>query len=155
MATTKDVVEFGSIRGPHGFFSNFYKDPVVYDGIVWPTSEAAFQGAKNHCEAYKDQVQRASSPSRAKALGRKTCLREDWEKPHPCYPRLRVKDVIMLGIVKARFEQQPRFRDALLATGRCTIVERTNRDSYWGDGRNRNGKNMLGKILMAVRARRL
>lgn len=28
------------------------------------------------------------------------------------------------------------------------LVEDSPRDSYWGIGANRNGKNMLGKILM-------
>ena len=36
-----------------------------------------------------------------------------------------------------------RNRDTLLATGNARIVEHTERDSYWGDGGDGSGKNML------------
>ncbi len=66
-------------------------------------------------------------------------LRRDWES---------VKVSVMRDALVAKFEQHVDLRDALLATGEAKLVEHTERDAYWGDGR---GKNMLGHLLMSVR----
>ncbi|MEO5928954.1 MAG: NADAR domain-containing protein, partial [Candidatus Kapaibacterium sp.] len=39
----------------------------------------------------------------------------------------------------------------LLDTGNAEIIEHTKRDTYWGDGGDGSGRNMLGLILMRVR----
>ncbi len=41
------------------------------------------------------------------------------------------------------------FRDTY--TGDKILIEHTENDSYWGDGRNGQGKNRLGKLLMKLR----
>jgi O-acetyl-ADP-ribose deacetylase (regulator of RNase III) len=41
--------------------------------------------------------------------------------------------------------------DTLLSTGNDYLVEHTKNDSYWADGGDGTGKNMLGIILMEVR----
>jgi predicted NAD-dependent protein-ADP-ribosyltransferase YbiA (DUF1768 family) len=38
-----------------------------------------------------------------------------------------------------------------LATADAKIVEHTTNDSYWGDGGDGSGRNMLGQVLMRVR----
>ena len=73
---------------------------------------------------------------------RKKKLRSDWES---------VKVGIMREAVRAKFSQHDDVRAILLATGDATLVEHTENDSYWGDGGDGSGKNMLGKILMEVR----
>jgi N-glycosidase YbiA len=40
----------------------------------------------------------------------------------------------------------------LLDTGDEELIEATTNDYYWGCGTNGTGKNMLGRILMEVRA---
>ena len=57
----------------------------------------------------------------------------------------------MREAVRAKFQQHEDLRNTLLATGNAMIVEHTERDSYWGDGGDGSGKNMLGKILMEIR----
>ena len=86
----------------------------------------------------------AKSPMIAARMGRdrKRPLREDWEA---------VKDAIMFEAVMAKFTQHAELREVLLATGDVTIVEHTENDSYWGDGGDGGGRNMLGVILMRVR----
>jgi hypothetical protein len=42
-------------------------------------------------------------------------------------------------------------RNLLLSTGNAMIVEHTANDSYWGDGGDGSGLNMLGKVLMEIR----
>jgi ribA/ribD-fused uncharacterized protein len=80
----------------------------------------------------------------AARMGRshKRPLRKDWEN---------VKDRIMHEAVLAKFSQHADLREMLLGTGDAKIVEHTENDSYWGDGGDGKGKNMLGQILMKVR----
>jgi hypothetical protein len=44
-----------------------------------------------------------------------------------------------------------RVKAKLLATKDAMLIEHTAKDSYWGDGGDGRGKNMLGQILMSVR----
>ena len=73
---------------------------------------------------------------------RKNVLRTDWEN---------VKDDVMLKSLQAKFKQHPSLRKELLLTGNSNIIEHTSNDSYWGDGGDGRGKNILGQLLMEVR----
>lgn len=73
---------------------------------------------------------------------RKRPLRRDWES---------VKDSVMREAVLAKFTQHEELRELLLGTGDSKLVEHTVNDSYWGDGGDGTGKNMLGIILMEIR----
>ena len=58
----------------------------------------------------------------------------------------------MRKAVAAEFEQHEDLRALLLSTEEAKLVEHTENDDYWGDGGDGRGKNMLGRILMEVRA---
>jgi ribA/ribD-fused uncharacterized protein len=58
----------------------------------------------------------------------------------------------MLTALRAKFDQHPKLREGLLSTGDERLVERSDKDSYWGDGPHGNGRNRLGELLMQVRA---
>ena len=73
---------------------------------------------------------------------RKNPLRRDWES---------VKVAIMRQAVLAKFTQHENLRSLLLSTGDAKLIEHTTNDSYWADGGDGSGKNMLGQILMEVR----
>jgi ribA/ribD-fused uncharacterized protein len=51
----------------------------------------------------------------------------------------------------AKFRAHDELKKLLLSTGNEKLVENAPKDAYWGCGRNGNGKNMLGKILMETR----
>jgi ribA/ribD-fused uncharacterized protein len=70
-------------------------------------------------------------------------LRRDWED---------VKDDVMREALRAKFTQHENLRSLLLGTGNAEIIEHTSNDAYWGDGADGSGKNMLGKLLMELRA---
>ena len=125
------------------FLSNFYSAPVSWDGITYLNNEAAFQSAK--LEDRKAREQFASlDPSSVKKLGRRVTLRPDWEQ---------IKYVIMQEICKAKFTQNEDLRTKLIATGEKYLEEgNTWGDKIWGTV-NGQGQNMLGKILMGVRAK--
>lgn len=128
-------------KDDHFFLSNFYLCDVVFDGVKYKTSEAAFQAQK--CEDKQKRLEFTQlTPGEAKKLGKTIKLREDWEE---------VKVDIMREVVKAKFDQHPELKEMLIATGdRCLIEVNVWRDKFWGVSCGK-GKNMLGRILMDLR----
>ncbi|MBD2101679.1 NADAR family protein [Leptolyngbya sp. FACHB-261] len=129
---------------PYGFFSNFSKHGIFLKGKEWPTSEHYFQAQKFEGTEHEELVRLAATPMMCAQMGRERSrpLRQDWEA---------VKDGVMRTALHAKFTQHPELRDQLLATGDAYLVEHTQNDSYWGDGGDGSGKNMLGRILMELR----
>lgn len=138
------VIKFYKVKEQFGCFSNFAAYPVELDGKVWPTSEHYFQAQKFAGTEFEEEIRRVKSPMIAARMGRDRSkpLRADWE---------RVKDEVMRRAVLAKFTQHAALRDTLLATGDAMLVEHTRNDSYWGDGGDGRGRNMLGRILVSVR----
>jgi len=138
------IVRFYRVTGAFGEFSNFAPYPILLDGDRWPTSEHYFQAQKFLDRTYRRLIRAAKSPMIAARLGRSRAqpLRPDWEG---------VKLEVMLRAVRAKFSQHKKLGSLLLSTGDANIVEHTENDSYWGDGGDGSGSNMLGLILMRVR----
>jgi len=141
---TANAVRFYKTIEAYGCFSNFSRHSIVLDGKTWPTSEHYFQAQKFAGTAHEEEIRLAKTPSAAAAMGRDRArpLRPDWEQ---------VKDDVMRRAVMAKFVQNPAARGVLLSTGDMPLIEHTVNDSYWGDGGDGSGKNMLGKILCEVR----
>ncbi len=138
------VIHFYHLDEPFGCFSNFWRSPVLLNGVLWPTTEHFFQAQKFAGSERAEEIRLAKSPMIAARMGRSRThkLRPDWEK---------VKDGIMREAVLAKFTQHAELRKLLLDTGDAKLVEHTENDSYWGDGGDGSGRNMLGQILMSVR----
>jgi hypothetical protein len=141
----KRVINFYSVSDENGCFSNFAPYPIRLDGCRWPTPEHYFQAQKFADEAHREAIRKAKSPMIAARMGRdrKKKLRRDWES---------VKVSIMTEAVRAKFSQNEELKAILLAAGDAKLVEHTEKDAYWGDGGDGSGKNMLGQILMRIRA---
>lgn len=58
----------------------------------------------------------------------------------------------MRRAVLKKFQAHADLRATLLDTGDEELVENAPGDYYWGCGADGSGKNMLGRILMEVRA---
>jgi len=140
-----EPIHFYSTSDDFGFFSNFAAYPITLGGKIWPTTEHYFQAQKFAGTEHEESVRLAKSPMIAARMGRdrKKPLRRDWES---------VKDDVMRAGVLAKFQQHADIRQQLLDTGDAVIIEHTSNDSYWGDGGDGSGKNMLGIILMETRA---
>lgn len=140
-----DTIYFYRTRDSYGFLSNFVAAPITLDERVWPTTEHFFQAQKFADAAIQERIRQANSPMDAATLGRNRAfpLRSDWEA---------VKDDVMYEALRAKFTQHPLLRSQLLATGDAQLVEHTTNDSYWADGGDGSGKNMLGILLMRLRA---
>ena len=131
-------------RDEYEFLSNFYEVPVTFNGLTYGSSEAAFQAHKSTDPAVHEMFA-ALRPHQSKEEGRKIQLREDWED---------VKVSIMEEILRAKFTQNPDLMEKLLATKQALIVEGNNwKDTFWGFDVNLGyGQNMLGQLLMKIRA---
>lgn len=128
--------------GEYDFLSNFYEAPVTWKGVVYPTSEHAYQAAKTLDSVERNQIRLAETPAIAKKLGRKVTIREDWEE---------VKFDFMFKIVWNKFILNQELATKLLATGDAELIEGNWwGDTYWGVCRG-EGQNNLGLILMTVR----
>lgn len=131
----------------YAFLSNFYPSPITDGNLIFPTVEHMFQAAKTLNIKEYEEIAAADTPGRAKRLGRKVTLREDWEK---------VKDDMMYQALWLKFSI-PELREKLLATGDEELVEGTTwHDNEWGNCTcekcaNIIGKNKLGKMLMKIR----
>lgn len=126
-------------KGDNAFLSNFYVAPVIYEGIRFENSEAAFQAAK--CPKRMREFC-GLSPQAAKRLGRRVEMRPDWEA---------IKYDVMYQVCKEKFTQNPDLLGKLLATGDAELVEgNTWGDQVWGVCKG-VGENHLGKTLMRIR----
>jgi ribA/ribD-fused uncharacterized protein len=143
------MIRFYRVNEPYGCFSNFARYPITMACKVWPTSEHWFQAQKFVDTAVEEElgevIRREPSPMKAALIGRDRTKprRADWEA---------VRDDLMREVVRAKFTQHEDIREVLLSTGDAEIVEHTANDDYWGDGGDGSGRNMLGRILMEVRA---
>lgn len=136
------ILEF---KGEFAFLSNFAKAELVWDNMLWPTSEHAYQAAKTLDRQSRLNIAALATPAQTKRAGKTLVLRPDWDE---------VKYGIMKEIVWAKFTQNPDLRAKLLATGDAHLEEGNHHhDNIWGvcPPGSGNGKNWLGVVLMEVR----
>lgn len=138
----------------HDFYvlSNFSAFSLKWQGRRFPTSEHAYHwekfepGTRNEQGLYvRDRILEAQSAHDAFKMAEawKPLRRADWDA---------VKVDIMRGILREKVRQHEYVRRKLLATGDRELVEDSWRDDFWGWGPNRDGKNMLGRLWMEIRA---
>lgn len=128
--------------------SNFSAFNLKMLGHTFATSEHAYHWMKFRYPAGGwVQLEIETAPSAHEAFKvaerHKQHRRPDWDE---------VKVDIMRDILRAKADQHEYVRRKLLATGERELIEDSWRDGFWGWGENRDGKNMLGKLWMEVRA---
>lgn len=145
---TPEPLRFWKPDKPYGFLSNFAGGMPFLDkdGTWWSTSEHFYQAQKHlpHNAPYAWLIHQARSPKEAASLGRGGELRSDWET---------VKVECMKWALWNKFTQNRQACSQLLATGDAQLIEASPWDDYWGVGRHGAGLNMLGVLLMQLRAR--
>lgn len=129
--------------GEYRWLSNFYPVAIACKGHVFPSVEHAYQALKCADPAEYTRFLGIAA-GEAKRLGKRVKMR-------PSFNEERVK--VMLWLLRRKFEN-PELRAKLLATGDTPLVEgNTWGDAFWGvDLRTGRGQNMLGKLIMKVRA---
>lgn len=144
-----EAIRFWKVKGEvYGFLSNFYGSIIEAFDLKWPTSEHLYQALKFYgvnMERFK-YIAAAPGPRMAAAIGRskELAIRPDWEE---------VKVDAMRYVVALKFFQSDDIKYKLIGTHDAELIEDSPFDSFWGCGADGNGMNMLGKILMEVRAK--
>jgi ribA/ribD-fused uncharacterized protein len=127
-------------------FDNFAPFQVEYDGFLWQTSEHAYQAArfKEVAPDVVELIKGAKSAHDAQKIGRR------YENRQVENLEDQKKDV-MKEILRHKLDQHPYVLEKLLKTGDRVIIEDSWRDSEWGWGKDKDGKNLLGNIWMELR----
>lgn len=132
------------------FLSNFWPCSIQFDGIVWLSSEHLYQALKAkyaHSDKLYESIKNASTAAETKVLGKKVKLDETAQKTWEL-----CKEVVMIDVVRLKFNQNTGLKEALLATNGFELVEFAPWcDRFWGVDKNMIGENRMGKILMKVR----
>jgi ribA/ribD-fused uncharacterized protein len=137
---------------PASFPTTYFRAPVHFRSV-----EMFYQFHK--CIHAKDfalakLILETPNPKKIKRMSKtiKNFNEADWE-PHKIYT---IKQALWL-----KFTQNPYAREALLETREMVIVEANASDRFWGAGRHKYqikeerkwpGKNMMGRLLMELRA---
>ncbi|KAL3630919.1 hypothetical protein CASFOL_023903 [Castilleja foliolosa] len=154
------IIFFYKTWDPYGAFSNFSLHPIQMPDengncYNWPSVEHYYQAQKfvglNDPVAKKclEEIKNAKSPEEAARLGRTTqrqrpdLVRSDWDS---------VKTDIMYRALKCKFSMYPNLTSMLLSTTGSVIVEASPHDLFWGGGRDGEGLNYLGRLLMQLRS---
>lgn len=145
----------GEFKGAYRFLSNPFKTLVEYEGMTFPSTENAYQAAKRIDKNDRVYFQNEALDLKTiKGAGRNGPCRPDWDD---------VKAGIMEDLLRQKF-RKPGLKLMLLQTGDHELQEGNWwHDVYWGicDGNGRHprcpghepyGENMLGKLLMKIRA---
>jgi len=133
-------------KNEYSFLSNFYPVTIEYEGIVYRSSEAAYQASKTHDIKIRKEFSKYSA-SKSKKEGENLVKDEIWWK----HNSLR----IMEEILRIKFSQE-HLKNLLLSTGDEELNEgNTWHDNFFGscicDNCQNIGQNHLGKILMKIR----
>jgi ribA/ribD-fused uncharacterized protein len=130
-------------KGDYLFLSNFYYHSKN------ETIEHLYQAAKTTNSKEVKRILNASTPMKAKKIGRQVKLRSNWEK-------IKVETMHAL-IYQKKFNKYNRLKRLLIAT-RTVYLEEGNHwhDNFWGNCycqkcKNILGQNTLGIILMDIR----
>jgi diaminohydroxyphosphoribosylaminopyrimidine deaminase/5-amino-6-(5-phosphoribosylamino)uracil reductase len=70
-------------------------------------------------------------------------VRPDWEG---------LKIDVMYRALKCKFSIYPHLQSMLLSTAGSVLVEASPHDLFWGGGREGEGLNYLGRLLMLIRS---
>lgn len=133
-----------SFTGDYRWLSNFWECSVEFEGIIYPSSEHAYQASKILDKRQRLKIRDLSTPGKAKRAGQKLDLRPNWDD---------VKLGVMEKILTDKFSRNPDLANKLIATGTAQLVEgNTWHDTFWGVCRGK-GENALGKILMRIRSK--
>lgn len=131
-------------RGAYSWASNFWAAPIVYEDIVYPATENAYQAAKFLDENYKRRIA-SVGPAEAKRMGTSRTSR------HPDHVWHQMSLKVMYNVNLLKYTTHLDLQELLLDTYPQVLQEgNTWGDTFWGVCKGK-GENHLGKILMKVR----
>ncbi|XP_028790229.1 riboflavin biosynthesis protein PYRR, chloroplastic isoform X1 [Neltuma alba] len=154
------IIFFYKTWDPYGAFSNFSPHPIQMpdgngDYVTWFSVEHYYQAHKfvgvNDPFAHNcvERIKSAKSPEEAARIGRSMqrqrpdLVRPDWDN---------IKIEVMYRALKCKFSIYPHLNNMLISTAGSVLVEAAPHDLFWGGGRDGEGLNYLGRLLMQLRS---
>ncbi|KAJ1443570.1 YbiA-like superfamily [Sesbania bispinosa] len=166
---------------PYGALSNFSPHPIQVpdengDYVTWMSVEHYYQAHKfvgvddTSAQECVEMIKSAKSPEEAARIGRSMqrettrsdlsisfkyhandisthglsfSVRSDWDN---------IKIDVMYWALKGKFSMYPHLNAMLLSTAGSVLVEASPQDLFWGGGREGEGLNYLGRLLMKLRS---
>src|SRR3990167_8366038 len=104
-------------RGEYRWLSNFYYHPVLLDGVVYPSTEHAYQAAKFDYPKTRERIRNAPTFKQAKYLGYGTGLRSNWNS---------IRLQVMEDLLRQKFTPDTELASKLMLTAGDKLVEGNN-----------------------------
>ncbi|KAK7243238.1 hypothetical protein RIF29_38029 [Crotalaria pallida] len=154
------IIFFYKAWDPYGAFSNFSPHPIQMpdengDYVTWLSVEHYYQAHKfvgvddTFAQNCVKKIKSVKSPEEAARIGRSMqrqrpdLVRSDWDN---------IKIEVMYRALKCKFSIYPHLNSMLLLTAGSVLVEASPHDLFWGGGRDGEGLNYLGRLLMKLRS---
>jgi ribA/ribD-fused uncharacterized protein len=145
---------FKKVAEEYGWMGNMAPYPINFNGKIWLTSEALFQSMRYNIDSIKEIIRVEKSPMGAKMKSKK------YRDQMVVVPMSEQDVENMRKCVRMKFDQHPKLKKELIATGNSPIYENIGnrngeRHKFWGskmvNESEGDGNNMMGKILMDLR----
>lgn len=157
-----EEIKFFSARTDFYEFSNFFYAPITYNGVLYPTSEHAFQRQKLKDKSKFAKILDNVGIDKKNKYFKPGEVYQEINKKHSIFnPNKDFKYTqsewdekkysIMKDIVKEKLKQHYWIRVLLFKTKNSKIYEVNPHDRYWSI--TSGGFNALGKILMELRSK--
>lgn len=140
------MIEFYKEFGELGYLANYSNHGFTKNGIFYKTVEHYYQSEKFDEPEIKERIINVETPKEASNIGRDRSLRrkDNFRK---------VKKEVMFDGILEKFRQNRDIAYKLIETRNRAIAEATVDEYYWGIGKDKSGKNVIGGILVSVRER--
>jgi len=148
------MIWFNKVKEEYGWMGNMAPYPIMFEGKIWRTSEALFQGMRFDDEEIKEIIRKEKSPMGAKMKAKK------YSDQMVVVPMTELDVEQMKKCVRIKFDQHPALKKMLLDTVGAYIYEdignrKGERHKFWGAKKisenEGDGHNMMGRILMELR----
>ncbi len=140
------MIEFYKEFGELGYLANYSNHGFTKNGIFYKTVEHYYQSEKFSDPDIKNKIINADTPKEASNIGRDRSLKriDDFKS---------IKNQVMFEGILEKFRQHRDISYKLIETRNRGIAEATVDEYYWGIGKDKSGKNVIGDILVKVRER--
>ncbi len=149
MAKKSKEIRFNSRIAEYAWLSAFFQAPFIAplgkNMVLFRSREHFYQAHKTKDKKFRAKIINAVDGAKAKYWGsaKSGCpIVEDFDSK---------RAVIMRQAIRFQFHQNPLLLRWLQETGKATLIEEAPWDDYFGTGRDGNGKNVHGKLLMEFR----
>lgn len=126
------------------FFSCFSEHTLTYKRVLYATVEHAYHAQRFDDPERIQEIREAENARKAWEIAQehKSEQRADWNEK---------KLEVMEDLLRAKVEQHPSVKEALIASEGLLIVKYEPDDAFWGDGKDGKGRNEMGKLWMKLR----